>query len=614
MRWLSTVSVFALIVGANASFVAYAATVDVTFSGFLTESFESEGIYAGDPISGRWRYDPDLAISTVGTGVTYSFPKNASEIQVAVGGNTYTLSNNVTAEVINNEIFTPGDPPSDLMIIRADDAGAQGETARNGIAFFANSIDDSLLKSSALPRNLSDLNFSNSYNYGLINSTIAGSGVNYYLAFSVEPESIMFTPKDDAELAKTVIYLDFDSGVGTSLVRTEIGGTPYFIEKPFGETAAAFGFSDVDKRAIADRIAELYATAGMLVTVVTNDDADAGQKLASATNKYTIEFGEGLPGQIIHGLAYDVSSISIPNLRGFDQFDSRKDGTVAVFVDPSIVAASYPGIDPLNIIADVAAHELGHGFGLRHIDAGPNLGEILDYDVRDTIISKFYDKPVPIVSKFSQSGVALSYDNVTHNPTYHLLANAEGVSSVTLMERGLTPGTYDTDNYTIAKFKAAFKFLTGAGSLYLSSSAAEASSFGGTDDLLDVTGYLSDGLLDFAVSSDESISFFGSSGAGNVIDLILGRRDSFDAAQTFTIEDLQQGGFGFFSRDESLAGWQFMSDVDFQLIDAATFGPTGEISPVPLPSSGFLLSSILLLFSTLFIKAAKKRNNVYKNC
>jgi hypothetical protein len=200
LRLLSSVSVFALIIGTASSSVI-AATIDVTFSGVVTDTFTAAGqslppgVTAGAQLTGRWSYDPDLGVATSGSTEEYRFPDRASAIDLRIGSNRWQT--NLGVEVLVTNDSPVSNPPPDIFIVGSDRLTSSDPNSgvRTGLSFSAYSSDGTLLSSNSLPRSLSDFNFANAYNSGFIYTSDADFSVGYSIGFEVDANSISIAPQ-----------------------------------------------------------------------------------------------------------------------------------------------------------------------------------------------------------------------------------------------------------------------------------------------------------------------------------------------------------------------------------------------------------------------------------
>ena len=130
-----------------------------------------------------------------------------------------------------------------------------------------------------------------------------------------------------------------------------------------------------------------------------------------------------------------------------DRWDLRKDGSVEIYVDGTMENSQSGGAFSEAYIAQVIAHESGHGFGLAHIYGSTSSSEVMDYDFDFTGLEEegFSSDPYPVVSFAISDDLpivlptgSLSSPVTYHNPTYHLYTHTTGQSV-----EGLIEGEYD---------------------------------------------------------------------------------------------------------------------------------------------------------------------------
>lgn len=388
------------------------------------------------------------------------------------------------------------------------------------------------------------------------------------------------------------ILLDFESDVGVGVVEKLSQGLPILVTDPFGDHPSANISDRRSQQIIVDKVTEIFSDAGLYVSVLSSGEDGADEIFADAVNPYRVEFGVAAPREVLHGVAYDTTNFRNAHI-GVDRLDRRNDGTVAVFADVEGLESRFSELNPYELIGEAVAHELGHGFGLYHIDAGEGLGEVLDYDVEDTARAGFYDSPTNL--GLNSAGL------LTHNPRYHLLSHVGGYSAEQLSDIGLTAGTYDEGSYTVATFRALFSAIGNLGDdLYLGTGLIEpfgaslspVATFSDDFSLTAVGGWTLAGELEFSMDTDLAASFLASSTGGRVLDIRLGDRRSFSPNQAFSFMDLANRDLGLFRFDETTSAWSFFSDVEFDLLSLENLGT--QVSPVPLPGGLLFIFSFLL--------------------
>jgi hypothetical protein len=150
--------------------------------------------------------------------------------------------------------------------------------------------------------------------------------------------------------------------------------------------------------------------------------------------------GDGVPDSRLLGKAYDINTPNI--IHSIDQFDRRKDGYVAVFMDESDLASS---------IAETIAHEAGHGYGAVHINPGANVSEVMDY-TDNPFKAPTFNSLVAEVVQFGADG-KVEDTGETHNPQYHLRRFMVGEKKSDLLAKGITPGSWDETAFSLFGYK-----------------------------------------------------------------------------------------------------------------------------------------------------------------
>ena len=228
-----------------------------------------------------------------------------------------------------------------------------------------------------------------------------------------------------------------------------------------------------------------------------------------------------------------------------DQCNKRKNDNVAVFGNPN------EG-DSLKRMAETIAHEVGHAFGVRHIDPFPESGiEVMDY--REPLAAE--------IEAFTQGIFEITEDLAEpqptpkgdfHNPIYHISAYSFGESRDDLESQGVVPGeTWDIncDSKDIASSarRVSFVNIQFNGDIHNLSAqqqiGEEAASLGDTG-LLDDPKWETIIYVDTIDPSDVSgveilsrgrfpIRLVGSSTVGNELDLFFGFGTPINPILTF---------------------------------------------------------------------------------
>lgn len=230
------------------------------------------------------------------------------------------------------------------------------------------------------------------------NEPDAGATGSGTMSFNIKPPDVIYLAfGEDAPWNEVLITDAFDSQFTASLP---------------GTMPAATG---LNTDAIKDAVEDIFQQAGANVVVTTTRPAGPSK---------TLYFSSKIVAPTLYGANYE----SLPN-----RFDEDAQRSAVVFVD------SLPGSTPSNtvsIIAQAAAHELGHEFGLRHVE--PNPSEIMgnEFAALNGMSPVFNNQVSEITDKVPFLGG-------THNPVYHLQRYVNGLSDQELKDEGILPGTWD---------------------------------------------------------------------------------------------------------------------------------------------------------------------------
>lgn len=136
------------------------------------------------------------------------------------------------------------------------------------------------------------------------------------------------------------------------------------------------------------------------------------------------------------------ASADIPIVNGraddIDKYNQRPEGQAIVFIEPN---------SSVEFGAQVTAHEIGHMFGLFHIERLNNEGErdIFDPINFDSIMDSDLCRLTGCPDRFHNGVVSRQgEEGGNHNPTYHLRRWGNGESDLDLKTQLIFPGTYDT--------------------------------------------------------------------------------------------------------------------------------------------------------------------------
>ncbi|GMG82471.1 hypothetical protein LNKW23_16840 [Paralimibaculum aggregatum] len=140
---------------------------------------------------------------------------------------------------------------------------------------------------------------------------------------------------------------------------------------------------------------------------------------------------------------------------GVDRFNKKGNDIVAVFMDQTTDSAAY--------IAAVTAHELGHGFGLRHVNPVPFGGsEVMDYTF--TAAPVFHNGVTAVLEPPVDDPAVAVDQGVTHNPTYHLRRFVANEGAAAIEADGVMPGSYDSETvYQLHRLFLGFDTLLSGG-------------------------------------------------------------------------------------------------------------------------------------------------------
>jgi hypothetical protein len=307
--------------------------------------------------------------------------------------------------------------------------------------------------------------------------------------------------------------------------------------------------------------------------------------------------------------------------RGIDQFDTRKDGNVVVFVDNALEnVPDYAGT-PAQYFGNIIAHEAGHGFGAFHTEEDlSDPTDIMDYQIAASG-ERFIQTDAPIrigdLSSTSDGDTVGAFsDVVKHNAAYHLRRYALGESeeSLQVYEDGsftselLIPGNYDQPD-GLARNQTAVLGTVQFGqdavegaivdnvlrAIYLFTPEGDGS-FGEGGFLRDITSLFEGNQFSFLIENGMEFSILGQSQSSTVIDTFFGVLKADGKLDTaLTTEKMLSSEIGLFDFDDGGAVREIAT------ISAQSFGQfrqvaTGEFvsaTPIPIgPGWAFLATSL----------------------
>lgn len=141
----------------------------------------------------------------------------------------------------------------------------------------------------------------------------------------------------------------------------------------------------------------------------------------------------GLAGKAFLGDIRDLNA-------GIDRLNRNVDDSVVVFVNDNLLNDETE--------AESVAHELGHAFGVRHInpedEEGAEIPLIMDYD-REDGLQQFFEGVTQIVEPPEDGKRGNFPSKGTHNPIYHLYRYVDAVSDADLRDMGIRLGGWDLD-------------------------------------------------------------------------------------------------------------------------------------------------------------------------
>ncbi|MFL4468517.1 hypothetical protein ACERZ8_01000 [Tateyamaria armeniaca] len=601
--------------------IASAATVTLTFSGKVDSSSAfSLGVtteiptelQVGQVVSGRITYDTgNVAIQELGDTTEYRFPSSIiNRFELNVGG--WDVSGALEyADVTHEFEYAPGERRSALGFGDVIDEGPQIEEwkVRSSEVLFFDPQPNSptpIVSSEDLPSKQGDVDFSyaidtKNFGGGFIGAT-AGVGENttdfLSISYSIDEASISFgeVVEPVEKSAKAAVFINPTIDAASAFVSRNCPGlvtSNTCISDVSNETFEIYLPNIEDLRTEVREI--FYERSGVNVDVVIGDPDDVPHSYQSvlevtfAPDSSVKQFGE----------AHDITnesesfgeSVEYFVTWGIDRFDRRRDGEVTIFKDEMDLS-----------IADLAttiAHEVGHGFGLPHID-DPSVPEVMDY-VFDGDLERFSGVRSLVTCLGSSCDSAID-DPVRAlagfvNPQYHLRAHVLGESRNDLEAEGLTPGSYDLPgifDYQTASINIqnALDSIVGLGQStilgdynFFAVDLLLGASLDGDPHLHRIDEFFVDGIFRFAMNDFSPFFVFGRSRFHPSFEFTIGNQIN-ESIIGISTEDILSGTLGVFDTSNGKSS-QFASiSVKAGNVYRSTeSGGYATVAPVPLSAS-----------------------------
>ncbi len=356
-------------------------------------------------------------------------------VDIGGGLNTAPLAADDTAEAEAGRLL--------LLDVLANDTDADGDPLLVTVASTTDNATVSVLEDGTI-RYVAAPDFSGTDSFAYTVSDGRGGTDTATVTVEVAP----FRP---------VIFLDFDTPleVDISPVVDDDGEVTYAVD-PSGREAPA-AISGADRARILEGVQRIFDDSGLGRFRVSDERPSVGDY--HAVRFAPKEAAEDPTGEIETGRLYGIA------YEGVDRFDKAKNSTVAVFVDPADpilpgdVDLSEDSDDFISVV-EVVAHEVGHAFGLRHINPVRGDGsEVMDYAPGPAPV--FYADEAgasePPIDGEPRSPI------VTHNPAFHLRRWVLGETEDALLGDGLDGGSWDFESgaaYVRYQFRLLFESLT----------------------------------------------------------------------------------------------------------------------------------------------------------
>ena len=238
---------------------------------------------------------------------------------------------------------------------------------------------------------------------------------------------------------KVTLFLDFNTPLDKKFSKdTNFLGEEFYKVEDQEQPLASF--SDLKKQEIVSYTQRIFDQSNMSIIVTDS------MPPSSAGKYLTVLFSppHAGSGSFLAGLAYDVTPSF--SYYGSDRFNLKKDGFVAV---------TMADFQSATVIAEVVAHEAGHGYGLEHQNAFvDNPTELMDYE--GVFSSSEFDNlrfPFAPYPTFDDPSDPSTQNNETQNDSYHIFRYVLGENHDSLVARDIFPGTIDLKPFDVIALK-----------------------------------------------------------------------------------------------------------------------------------------------------------------